>query len=39
MGVGEYQNPKNLSEKTKQEFKKLIEKFQKAHTTKTFFIF
>ncbi|OQA67235.1 MAG: tRNA-splicing ligase RtcB [Candidatus Diapherotrites archaeon ADurb.Bin253] len=29
MGVGEYQNPKNLSEKTKQEFKKLIEKFQK----------
>lgn len=29
MGVGEYQNPENISEKTKQEFKKLIENFQK----------
>jgi len=29
MGVGEYQNPAKISEKTKQEFKKLIENFQK----------
>ncbi len=29
MGVGEYQKPGNLSEKTRQNFKKLIEKFEK----------
>lgn len=29
MGVGEYQKEKDISEKTKQEFRKLVEKFEK----------
>jgi len=39
MGVGEYQNPANISEKTRQDFKKLIEKFQKGQHDKNIFNF
>lgn len=39
MGVGEYQKEKKLSEKTQQEFRKLLEKFQKGPYDKNIFNF
>jgi tRNA-splicing ligase RtcB len=39
MGVGEYQNPANITEKTKQEFKKLLNRFQQGPYDKNIFNF
>lgn len=39
MGVGEYQNPVNITEKTKQEFKRLLAKFQQGPYDKDIFNF
>lgn len=39
MGIGEYQNPANITEKTKQEFKKLLAKFQQGSYDKNIFNF